>query len=172
MSEGTQRVRGKGHTTGVSVTRPTNTDAYTIGDVVGTATTATLIIPNASFGEFDAGIIQQVIVSASAYVAVAPDLELWLFDSTVAAIADNAAFTPTDTEMGTLVGIVEFPTADWKIGNATAGAGGNAVCVADNVSLPFNTKKGTSKLYGVLVMRNAYVPVSGGIFTVRLQVID
>ena len=172
MSEGTQRVRGKGHTTGVSVTRPTNTTPYDVGDVIGTAVTGTLIIPNASFGEFDAGIIQQAIAVSSAAVGTSPDLQLWLFDSTVAAIADNAAFTPTDTEMATLVGIVEFPTADWKIGNATAGAGGNAVCVADNVSLPFNTKKGTSKLYGVLVVRNAYVPVSGEIFTLRLQVID
>jgi hypothetical protein len=172
MSEGTQRVRGKGHTTGVSVTRPADTTAYAPGDVVGTAVTGTLIIPNASFGEFDAGIIQQAVVVSSAAVATSPDLELWLFDSTVAAIADNAAWAPTDAEMLTLVGIVEFPTADWKIGNATAGAGGNAVCVADNVSLPFNTKKGTSKLYGVLVVRNAYVPVSGEIFTLRLQVID
>lgn len=172
MSEGTQRVRGKGHTTGVSVTRPANTTAYTIGDVIGTASSATLTIPNSSFGEFDAGIIQQAIVSSSAYVSPAPDLELWLFDSVVADIVDNAAFAPTDAELATLVGIIEFPTADWKSGNATSGAGGNAVCVADNVSLPFNTKKGTSKLYGVLVARNAYVPVSGEIFTLRLQVID
>jgi hypothetical protein len=166
------RVRGKGHTTGVSVTRPANTTTYTTGDVIGTAVTATLIIPNASFGEFDAGIIQQVIVSSSAYVAVAPTLELWLFDTVVADIADNAAFAPTDTEMATLIGIVELPTADWKIGAPTAGAGGNAVCVADNVSIPFNTKKGTSKIYGVLVVRNAYEPISGEVFTVRMQVID
>jgi hypothetical protein len=166
MSEGTQRVRGKGHTTGVSVTRPTNTTPYDVGDVIGTAVTGTLIIPNASFGEFDAGIIQQAIIVSSAAVGTSPDLQLWLFDSTVAAIADSAAFAPTDAEMATLVGIVEFPTADWKIASV------NAVCVADNISLPFNTKKGTSKLYGVLVVRNAYVPVSGEIFTLRLQVID
>ena len=166
MSEGTQRVRGKGHTTGVSVTRPADTTAYAPGDVVGTAVTGTLIIPNASFGEFDAGIIQQAVVVSSAAVGTSPDLELWLFDSTVAAIADNAAWAPTDAEMLTLVGIVEFPTADWKLASTSA------VCVADNISLPFNTKKGTSKLYGVLVVRNAYVPVSGEIFTLRLQVID
>lgn len=172
MSAGAQRVRGKGHTTIATVTRPANTTTYTAGDVVGTAVTATIEFNNASSGEFECAILQQAIVSSSAYVATAPDLELWLFDTTVAAIADNAAFAPTDAELATLVGIVQFETANWKVGTATAGAGGNACCVASNISIPFNTKKGTHSLFGVLVMRNAYVPVSGEIFTCRLQVLD
>lgn len=169
---GMTRVRAKGHTTGVSVTRPANATTYTAGDVIGTAVTATLTIPNASFGEFDAGIIQQAIISSSAYVAAVPDLELWLFDSVVTDIADNAAFTPTDAELATLVGIVQFESANWKVANATAGANGNMCCVAGNVSVPFNTKKGVSQLFGVLVVRNAYVPVSAEVFTLRLQILD
>ncbi len=169
---GMTRVRGKGHTTGTSITRPANTTTYTAGDVVGSDPGAVMTFSNASFGEFDSGIIQQAIVTSSAYVATGPALELWLFDTTVTADTDNAVFTPTDAEMATLVGIISFASADWKSGTATAGAGGNMACVADNVSIPFNTKKGTSDLFGVLVARNAYVPVSGEIFTVRLQVLD
>lgn len=172
MSGGAQRVRSKGHTTGTTVTRPANTTTYTAGDVIGTASSATLTLNNASYGEFDCGIIQQAILESSAYVATPPDIELWLFDATVTDIADNAAFTPTDAELATLVGIVQFETANWKVANATAGAGGNACCVAGNISVPFNTKKGVNHLFGVLVVRNAYVPVSGEIFTVRLQILD
>lgn len=169
---GMTRVRAKGHTIITTVTRPANTTTYTAGDVIGTASSATLPLNNSSFGEFDCGIIQQAIISSSAYVATPPDLELWLFDTTVTDIADNAAWTPTDAEMATLVGIVQFATANWKVGTATAGAGGNMCCVADNISVPFNTLKGKHSLFGVLVVRNAYVPVSGEVFTLRLQVLD
>lgn len=167
-----ERVRAKGHTTIASITRPANTTTYTAGDVVGTGTSATIALNNSSFGEFDCGIIQQAIISSSAYVATPPDLELWLFDTAPADIADNAAFTPTDAELATLVGIVQFATANWKVANATAGVGGNMACVAGNVSVPFNTLKGKHSLFGVLVCRNAYVPISGEIFTLRLQVLD
>jgi len=169
---GMTRVRGKGHTTIQTITRPANTTTYTAGDVIGTASSATMTFNNASFGEFDVGIIQQAIISSSAYVTPPPDLELWLFDATVADIADNAAFTPTDAEMATLVGIISFATANWKVANATAGAGGNAVCASGNLGIPFNTLKGKHSLFGVLVARNAYVPVSAEVFTVRLQILD
>lgn len=169
---GAQRVRGKGHTTIATVTRPANTTPYTSGDVVGTDPGTVITINNASNGEFECGILQQAIISSSAYVGTPPDLELWLFDTTVTADTDNAAFTPTDAELATLVGIVDFPTLDWKIGTATAGVDGNMACVAANIGMPFNTKKGTHSLFGVLVARNAYVPISGEIFTLRLQVLD
>lgn len=167
---GMTRVRSKGHTTQVSATRPANITAYTAGDVMGDGTT--LVFNNTSFGEFDSGIIQQAIISSSAYVATPPDAELWLFDTTVAAVADNAAFTLTDAELATLVGIVQFETANWKVGLATAGVGGNMCCVAGNLGIPFNTKKGLNHLFGILVVRNAYVPISGEVFSVRLQILD
>ena len=167
-----ERVRSKGHTTIQTITRPANTTAYTAGDVIGTASSATMTLNNSSFGEFDCGIIQQAILSSSAYVATAPDVELWLFDTIVADIADNAAWAPTDAEMATLVGIIPFATANWKVGTATAGSGGNMCCVAVNQGVPFNTLKGKHSLFGVLVTRNAYVPVSGEVFTLRLQILD
>ena len=44
------------------------TATYTAGDVVGDGTT--MILNNASFGEFETGIIQQAIISSSAYEAM------------------------------------------------------------------------------------------------------
>lgn len=165
-----EKVRGQGHTVSDSVTRPANTTTYTAGDVVGDG--AVLEFVNASARSSEPGIIQQAIISSSAYVSPAPDLELWLFDTTVTADADNAAFTPTDAELATLVGIIDFSTTTWKTGTATAGVNGNMVCVADNLGIPFNTISNQNSIYGVLVVRNAYIPISGEIFTVRLQILD
>lgn len=165
-----EKVRGQGHTTSTSVTRPANTTAYTAGDVVGDGSVLTFAHAAARPGE--PGVIQQAIITSSAYVATAPDLELWLFDTTVTADADNAAFTPTDAELSTLVGIIDFATANWAIGDATAGVGGNHVCVAANLGIPFNPAIGAGDLFGVLVVRNAYVPISAEVFNVRLQILD
>lgn len=165
-----EKVLAQGHTVSDSCTRPANTTAYTAGDVVGDGAVLEFVGASRRSGEF--GVVQKAIIFSSAYVATAPDLELWLFDTTVTADADNATFTPTDAELATLVGIVPFTTANWKGGDLTAGVGGNNVCSVLNINLPFNTTGNQNSLYGVLVVRNAYVPVSGEIFTVRLGILD
>jgi hypothetical protein len=57
----------------------------------------------------------------SANQTVKATVELWLFDTTFTPDNDNAAFTPTDAELLTLVGIIQFST--WFVGDATAAAG-------------------------------------------------
>jgi hypothetical protein len=152
-------VKGLCHTTAASFARPANTTTYTAGDVVCNA--ATLIFPNgpASTGS----VLQHAVITTSANVATKPDLELWLFSATVAAVADNAAFAPTDAEMLTLVAVVEFPTADFKVGLSGAGTSGNAVCEASAQN---------SELYGQIVVRNAYEPISAEAFKVVLHLVD
>ena len=83
-----------------------------------------------------------------------------MFAEDIATVADNAAFAVTDTEMLTLVGVIDFPVANFKAGGA------NAVCEAFNIGLALRGT--TTTLYGQLVMRNAYVPVSSEKFTVEL----
>ena len=68
--------------------------------------------------------------------------------------------------------MISFAQANFKVGDATSGANGNCICIADNLSIPIKTLSGANTLYGVLVARNAYTPVSGESFTVRLCVLD
>jgi hypothetical protein len=162
-------VKGLCHTTAASFARPANTTTYTAGDVVCNA--ATLIFPNgpASTGS----VLQHAVITTSANVATKPDLELWLFSATVAAVADNAAFAPTDAEMLTLVAVVEFPTADFKVGLSGAGTSGNAVCEAKNLGIPLNPASAqNAELYGQIVVRNAYEPISAEAFKVVLHLVD
>lgn len=168
---GTTRVRGKGHTIAVTVARPADTTPYTAGDTVGSGL---FTFNNASFGEFDSGIIQSASIMSSAYVATPLDGELWLFDTAPTAPTDNAACALTDAELKRMVpgGIITFSYLDWKIGIATAGVDGNQVCVARNLGIPFNTLKGKHSLFGVLRARNAYVPISAEEFTITLGIFD
>lgn len=167
-------VRSMGRTISATFTRPADTTAYAAGDVVANSTSAPVVMTfrGAARGTNAPSIIQHAILVSSASVATKPDLELWLFDTTIAIDNDNAVFTPTDAELLTLVGVIAFPVADFKVGDATVGAGGNAVCEASNIGLPFNTTRDANDLFGVLVARNAYVPVSGEVFTVRLKLLD
>ncbi len=161
------------HNPRASITRPANTTAYTAGDVVSDATAdAHFTFENASRAGTQnkqlGGSIPTARIWSSANQATKLEGELWLFHTDIVAVADNAAFAPTDVEMLTLVGVVDFPAANWKAGAAGIGAAGNAVCEAYNLGFAF--KSSEKKLYGQLVVRNAYTPVSGEIFTAEIVV--
>lgn len=170
----TEKVLSVGRTRSSAVIRPADTTTYAAGDVVADSTSTPTIIKfrSAAQGNGAPSIIQHAILVDSASVATKPDLELWLFDTTITMDNDNAVFTPTDAELLTLIGVIAFPVADFKVGDATVGAGGNAICEARNLGIPFNTAIADNDIYGVLVVRNAYVPVSGETFTVRLHLLD
>lgn len=159
-------IRRHNHTVTQTVTRPADTTAYAAGDAVG----GVIAFAGAAKSN-EGGVINQLLVIDSANVATKPDLELWLFDTTIAAAGDNAAFAPSDAEIATLIGVILIPTASFKIGNAVASTG-NSMCDLQNLGLPFNCKPGVNAIFGQLVARNAYVPLSGEVFTLRLKVLD
>lgn len=165
-------VFNRGRVVSASFTRPADTTTYASGDVVCNSTSAPvpLTFARATVTQGPkSSTIKQVIVVDSANQTTKLDGELWLFDTTVALDNDNAAFTPTDAELATLLGVVALGTP--FVGDATSGAGGNAVYVK-SVSIPVETKAADNAIYGVLVARNAYVPVSAESFTIRLGIED
>ena len=170
MSSRNTFARTTGRTIKATFTRPNDTTAYAAGDVVCNSTSAPVIMTfsGAVNTDFQMGIIAQATLVDSSNVATKLDAELWLFDTTITMDNDNAAFTPTDAELLTLVGIVPFSTAYWKVGDSSS----NAVCHVQGLSIPFNVVHASNALYGVLVARNAYVPTAQEVFTVRLHIID
>lgn len=162
-----------GHTTArikASVTRPSNANAYAAGDVIGTAASDVIAFPNLARSNGGAGMIINAVVVDSASQATKPSLELWLFTVAPAAVADNAAFAPTDAELENLVGVIDLTSV--RVGNATVGAGGNSVLPSAVSTLPFKCEAGSTTLYGVLVVRNAYTPVADEKFTVILNALQ
>lgn len=152
-------------------TRPANTTTYTAGDVMSDSTSAPTVMTFRSVLKEGCGAIQQAYLLDSANQTLLLGAELWLFSTAPVATNDNAAITFTDAELAFLVGVIDFAVADGKIGLATSGAGGNAINVQSALGIPVKLPGSNNDLYGVLVARNAYVPVSGEIFTITLATV-
>lgn len=151
-------------------TRPANTTAYASGDVVNNSTSAPTILTFDAVARANGGtgrVVGANLIDGSNQ-ATKGIFELWLFDTTITMDNDNAVFTPTDAELQTLIGVIPFTIP--YVGDATSGAGGNAVYVANGFSLPFKCGGGVDDIFGVLVVRNAYTPTSAGTFAVRLLI--
>lgn len=172
-------VRGVNHTTSAAYTRPADTNTYAAGDVVNNSTTSPVVLsfPAASKELGGMGIIQQATLYDAANVATKADLELWLFNVSPTIPNDNAAFAPSNAELLNVIGVIKFSTNSYNVGAVA----GNSVCDVQGVGIAFNTAKASGaagvtpaddKLYGILVVRNAYVPVSGEVFTINLRILD
>jgi hypothetical protein len=163
-----------------SMTRPADTAVYASGDAVTTSTSAPVVMTFANVGRFNAGggMVMAAMLLSSSNQGTKPDLELWLFNASPAPDNDNAAFTPTDAELATLQGVIEFKGVTKSyVGDATAGAGGNVMIPGTQggttwpgLQIPFVCGAAATSLYGLLVARNAYTPTSAEIFTVMLQI--
>ena len=166
---GSARVIGGGYMTTVQVTktRLNDTNAYTAGDTISENTSGATVWTFANCARFTggSGIIAKATIADGAYVAATLQAELWLFNAAVTADQDNAVFTPTDAELLTLQAVVPISTA--YVGDATAGIGGNVQLSSGTINMPFKCNADAS-LYGVLVARNAYVPVGWETFGITL----
>lgn len=166
-------VFGKGRVISASFTRPNDTTAYASGDVICNSTSAPVVLtfPRATVTQGPRfSIIAQVIMVDSANQTTKLESELWLFDTAPTADNDNAVFTPTDAECANLIGVVPLNT--FFVGDATAGAGGNVVFRETNLTIPVFTKAEDNAIYGVLVARSSYTPVTQESFTIKLGILD
>lgn len=156
----------------VAKTRPNDTNTYAAGDVFNESTSAGTNLTFAGCSRYTAGtgVIQAATLIDSANQALKGSFELWLFNAAVTADNDNAVFTPTDAELLTLQAIIPF--TNWYVGDATANAGGNAVSLANNLGMPFTCASGSTSLIGVIVVRNAYIPVAQSSLTFTLEILQ
>ncbi|HKX31494.1 MAG TPA: hypothetical protein VJ302_27655 [Blastocatellia bacterium] len=159
-------------TVSASKTRPADTTAYAVGDAITESTSSPTVMTFSGVARANggSGIIIGALLIDSANQTTKGQFELLLYDTTFTPDNDNAANTPTDAEMETLIGTIQFNLS--SVGDATSGAGGNCAFPVGNLSIPFTCGGGSTSIFGQLVARNAYTPVSGEKFTVRLQIIQ
>lgn len=156
----------------VSFNRPSgNTTQYTAGDVIGTSPASVIEFNGVAISPGQGGVVYgaTLIDKANQTTKLAAP-ELWLFSFPPAAVVDNGVFAPTDDELASsLIGV--FPFSSSYIGKADAGDNGNVVFLCTDRSFAYLCAAGRSSLYGVLVARNAYTPVSAEQFTVSIDCI-
>lgn len=148
-----------------SITRPADTTDYAAGDVIGTAATHLITLTADGLLERGKGIIFKSSVISTASPATLASLELWLLKRPIAAQADNAAFAITDAEAVEVIAAI--PLTNTRVGLAS----GNTVYEsAENAAYGFELPVFVKNLTAVLVVRNAYVPISAEVFTVNVSV--
>lgn len=153
-------------TCSTDITRPADTTAYTANDALSNSTSAPtsggFTFTSAARISGGSGIITDVIVGSSNPAATALQGEVWIFDTSVTNINDNAAFAISDTEVKTLVGVIAF--------TMETGTNNNWAQVR-NLSLGF-TCVGSANLRFLVKVKNAYTPASSEVITVRAKILQ
>lgn len=151
-----------------SYTRPADTTTYAVGDVIAQSTTVATVLTFSDIarGAGLGGMIQHAVLVDSGAPTLKLDAELWLFDTAPTMQNDNVAWAPSDAELEAFIGRIDFLAGNFKV------AGANGAIQASNISLPFQCIASVQAIYGILVARNAYVPLSSEKFTIRLHVLQ
>lgn len=123
---------------GISQTPTVTAGAYAANDAVG----GLLTFAGAALETGGSGIIKQVLILDDA--GQDAELELWLFNATFTAMADNAAWAPSEADLRKLIAIISTEDGAWF-------AAGTPSAARVEVSQGFNLA-GTS-LFGQLVTR-------------------
>lgn len=141
-----------------TLTRPANTTTYTAGREMADTGNNIITLTNIATKSGGSGVIQQVTASCSSNGATKPQLELWLFDTTISlqASADNnsTAFPLTDGQADTHICVIPLTTT--YVGDATAGTG-NFIMDSGQINEAYLTS-GSANLFMRIIVRNAYTP--------------
>lgn len=157
-----------------SITRPNDTTAYTTGDAWTDSTSS----PTASITQLTgmanssdgSGTIMNACLIDSANQTTKGNFEVFLFTSDITLDNDNAAFTPTDGEMETCIGVISFVGTLARSGNSTSGATGNAIYTPFGFTpIPYHCDGGTTLYYAIKVANN-YTPVAQEKLTLVLNI--
>lgn len=151
----------------VTFNRPSATTAYAAGDVVSDSTSqaAALVFPNV-------GDAASVVRSRAVYEennGTPPDFELWLFHEEPTNHLDNAPLALTSVDLASLAAVVEIGSKTVKIANATASPDG-AIVYEPGPREPIYVRTTNGKLYGLLVTRGIFTPVTGTKIGVYLDI--
>jgi len=152
------------------ITRPADTTTYAAGDNLSNSTSAPtsggFTLSNAARKSGGSGIITDMIVTSSIVGSTALMLqgEVWIFDQAVTNINDNSAFVISDGEAKTLVGIVPFTLSPC----GAAASANNCKAHIQGLTIGF-TCVGSADLRYLIQVKNAYVPASSEVITVRAK---
>ena len=150
-------------TVSVDITRPADASAYAAGDAFANSTSAPTTggfqLTGVARGAGKTALLTDV---ALIYSNATPDVvgELWVFDSAVNAVNDNAAFSLSDADARRLVAVVPF-VIHKSAGNNKVGHIGNLCHLC--------TCAGSDDLKFLVKVIQAFTPASGDILTVRAK---
>lgn len=152
-------------TISTDITRPADITAYAANDALSDSTTAPTLggftFTSAASKSGGSGIITDLIVTSSNDPVTTLQGEIFLFNTAVTNINDNAAFAVSDAEIKTCVGKIAFTLED---------VGNNQFAHVQRVYLAY-TCSGSANLRFLVRVKNAYTPASAEVLTCIIKVI-
>lgn len=157
-----------------SITRPSNTTAYSAGQALGASTSVFTQLNFASLSRLAGATVElscPTLFKGSNQGSANPTIRLMLYreplNSANDTYLDAAAPILSDAVAKSFIGSILFNASDWQNTNSTSGASGNAVCngiFEVNGPVRFSVKTGISDIYAVPIFLAAYTPVSADEF--------
>lgn len=142
-----------------SITRPNNTTAYSIGDVINDNGSTIPIVLDLNGGANPALIFNHLVSSNEAST---PAIDVHFYSESFTIAADNAAFNPSDAQQLKRLGTISH--TDWVAwtANKTSDAKPDApICLGTGVT-PF--------VYVVLTAAAAYTPTAQEVITIKSDI--
>ena len=157
-------VGGSMATSAATLTRPSDTTAYTAKDAVSNSTSAPTVLTFADLARVNAGsgyiVKARLMTNQSTNTA---RFRLHLYHTAPTAINDNAAHTLLWANRANRLGYIDFAATQ------TEGSGSDAATSQnDTVRLPFVCASGSRAVYGLLETLDAFTPASGQIIYIEL----
>lgn len=144
--------------------RPADTTAYAALDAVTNSTSAPTILTFSSVARKagGSGYITTARLQKSTVTTTNATFRLYLFNTAITSVNDNAAYTLLWANRASLVGQINFTLA-------TAGSGSDTAAATEtNINLAFECAAADTNLYGILMATAAYTPASQENFRVDL----
>jgi len=159
-------VDGKAYRSTVTITRPSNTTAYTAGDVVGD-TGGSAILTLSSIGPSGGYILIQSAALIFSDISVPSGMgafRVHLFNAAPTAVADNAQFDLTSGERAAYMGYIEL--------NAPQDLGSTLYTQLDYPGRLIKLAAASTTLFAEIETRNAYTPVSASTVELRISTLE
>ena len=159
-------VTGGAYRTTATITRPSNTTAYTAGDVVGDTGGSAIISLTAAGPTAGFVIIQSIslVFSDSTVPSGMGAFRLHMYSASPTAIADNAAFDLVSGERDTYMGYVDLP--------APTDFGSSLYTQVDYPGRLIKLASASTSLFAELETRGAYTPASASTIAVCINTLE
>jgi hypothetical protein len=159
-------VAGGAYRTTATITRPSNTTAYTAGDVVGDTGGSAIISLTAAGPAAGFVIIQSIslVFSDSAVPSGMGAFRIHMYSASPTAIADNAAFDLLSGDRDTYMGFIDLP--------APQDLGSTIYTQTDYPGRLIKLAAASTTLFVEIETRGAYTPVSASTVSIRMNLLE
>lgn len=158
-------VDGKAYRSVVSFARPSNTTAYSAGDVIGA--TGSAIHTLASAGPSGGLVLVQgveLLIGATSVPAGMGSFRVHLYSASPTAIADNAAFDLVSGDRAAYLGYIDLGTPQ--------DLGSTIYSQTEYVGRLIELASASTTLYAQLETRNGFTPASGTTYELRVNTLE